>query len=191
MENNQKYFETIKCEDFEIFNLSYHNKRISNTISMNLNLQDYIYPLSNALFRYKVIYSTEGIQSIEYFKYKKKEIKSFKLIVDNEINYSKKYLNRVNINNLYNKKENTDEIIIIKNSFVTDTSIANIAIFDGANWITPKIPLLKGTTRARLLNEQIIFEKDITIEMLKHSQKFALLNAMIGFDVIEDYSFFE
>ena len=35
-----KYFETIKCEDFEIFNLEYHNKRVSNTIGLNINLLD-------------------------------------------------------------------------------------------------------------------------------------------------------
>ena len=37
-----KYFETIKCDDYEIFNLDYHNKRIANTIGLNLNLQEYI-----------------------------------------------------------------------------------------------------------------------------------------------------
>ena len=29
--NENIYFETIKCEDFEIFNLEYHNKRVVNT----------------------------------------------------------------------------------------------------------------------------------------------------------------
>jgi 4-amino-4-deoxychorismate lyase len=32
-----KYFETIKCDDYEIFNLDYHNKRIANTIGLNIN----------------------------------------------------------------------------------------------------------------------------------------------------------
>ena len=26
------YFETIKCEDFEVFNLDFHNKRVARTI---------------------------------------------------------------------------------------------------------------------------------------------------------------
>lgn len=191
MENKEKYFETIKCDDFEIFNLPYHNKRIANTIGLNINLQDYIYPASNKLLRCKVIYDEEGIQCIDYFSYKKRDIKSFKLVFDDEIDYSKKYLNREYIDNLYKKKDKADEIIFIKNALVTDTSIANIAIFDGSNWITSKYPLLKGTTRARMLNEQVIFEKDITVEMLKNAKKIALLNAMIGFDILEDYSFFE
>ncbi|WP_072680449.1 aminotransferase class IV family protein [Arcobacter sp. LA11] len=184
------YFETIKCEDFEVLNLDYHNKRVANTIGLNINLQEYIYPPSNELLRCKVIYDEEGITDVEYFKYKKREIKSFKIIVEDKINYSKKYVNRTALDNLFNQRENADEIIIIKNDFVTDTSIANIAIHDGSSWITPKTPLLYGTTRARLIEEKRIFEKEITIDMLKNAKKFALMNAMIDFDILEDYSFF-
>ncbi|RYA24464.1 branched-chain amino acid aminotransferase, partial [Malaciobacter halophilus] len=36
------YFETIKCEDYEVFNLSYHNKRIAKTIARNFDLSEYI-----------------------------------------------------------------------------------------------------------------------------------------------------
>lgn len=186
-----EYFETIKCDDFEIFNLEYHQKRVANSIGMNLSLQDYIYPLSNKLLRCKVIYSEDGIEDVQYFEYKKRTIKSFKLVFDDEIDYSKKYLDRRCIDEHYSKKASTDEIIIIKNGLITDTSIANIAIFDGHNWLTPKIPLLQGTTRDRLLEEKRIFEKDITVDMLKGAKKVALMNAMIDFDILEDYSFFE
>lgn len=184
------YFETIKCDDYEVFNLDYHEKRIAKSIALNLNLQEYIYPPSNELFRCKVIYTQDGIEDVQYFKYKKRDIKSFKIIVDDDIDYSKKSLDRECIDNLFEKKEQADEIIIVKNGVVTDTSIANIAIFDGTNWITSKSPLLEGTTRARLLEEKIIFEKDITLEMLQKAKKLALMNAMIDFDVIEDYSLF-
>ncbi len=187
---NNKYFETIKCDDYEVFNLDYHEKRVANTVALNLNLQDYVYPPSHELFRCKVIYSQDGIEDVQYFKYKKRDIKSFKIIVDDNIDYSKKFLNRDSIERLFNKKDNADEIIIIKNGIVTDTSIANIAIFDEDNWVTSKIPLLKGSTRARLLENRTLFEKDITLEMLQNTKKIALMNAMIDFDVLEDYSLF-
>lgn len=185
-----KYFETIKCDDYEAFNLEYHNRRVANTIGLNLNLQEYIYAPSNQLLRCKVIYTQEGIEDVQYYKYQKREIKSFKVVIDDKIEYSKKYLDRSSLDNLFNQKKNADEIIIIKNGFVTDTTIANIAIFDGSNWISPKSPLLYGTTRARLIEEKIIFEKDITFDMLKKAKKIALMNAMIDFDILEDYSLF-
>lgn len=184
-----KYFETIKCEDFEIFNLEYHNKRVSNTIGLNLNLQEYIYPISNELLRCKVIYDETGVIDVLYFPYKKREIKSFKILNDNEVEYSKKYLNRTKLDELFEKKENCDEIIIVKNGVVTDTSIANIVIFYDGLWITSKNCLLNGTTKARLIEEKKLIEKDITLEMLQNSSKLALMNAMIGFDEIKDYSF--
>ena len=73
------------------------------------------------------------------------------LIIDNQINYNSKKLNRINIDTLYAKKALNDEIIIIKNGLVTDTSIANIAILYEGKWLTPKTPLLYGTTRSRYL----------------------------------------
>ena len=70
-----KYFETIKCDDFEVFNLEYHNKRVANTIGLNINLQEYIYPISDELLRCKVIYDESGIIDVLYYPYKKREIK--------------------------------------------------------------------------------------------------------------------
>ncbi|MFW2308283.1 aminotransferase class IV, partial [Aliarcobacter butzleri] len=75
-----------------------------------------------------------------------------------------------------------DEVIFIKNEIVTDTTIANIAIFYVNSWITSKNCLLGGTTRARLIDEKKLLEKDITMDMLKNASKVALMNAMIGFD---------
>ncbi|WP_368031095.1 aminotransferase class IV family protein [Arcobacter sp. s6] len=185
-----KYFETIKCDDYEIFNLDYHNKRVANTIGLNFNLQEYIYPLSADLLRCKIIYNKDEIIDVQYFPYEKKEINSFKLVYD-DINYSKKYLNRDTLDKLYEQKNDCDDVIIIKNNIVTDTSIANIAIFYENQWITSKNCLLKGTTRDRLINDKFLIEKDISVKMLKKASKIALMNAMIGFDIKEDYSFSE
>ncbi|MDS1314255.1 aminotransferase class IV family protein [Aliarcobacter butzleri] len=182
-----KYFETIKCEDFEVFNLDYHQKRVANTIGLNINLQEYINPISEELLRCKLIYDENGVVDVLYFPYKKREIKSFKIIFDNEIEYSKKYLNRAKLDELYEKRDDCDEVIIIKNEIVTDTTIANIAIFYENSWITSKNCLLDGTTRARLLEEKKLFEKDITLDMLKNASKVALMNAMIGFDEIKNF----
>ncbi|MDN5100870.1 aminotransferase class IV family protein [Aliarcobacter butzleri] len=182
-----KYFETIKCEDFEVFNLDYHQKRVANTIGLNINLQEYINPISEELLRCKLIYDENGVVDVLYFPYKKREIKSFKIIFDNEIEYSKKYLNRTKLDELYEKKDDCDEVIIIKDGIVTDTTIANIAIFYENLWITSKNCLLGGTTRARLLEEKKLLEKDITLDMLKNASKVALMNAMIGFDEIKDF----
>ncbi len=186
----KKYFETIKIEDYNIFNLSYHEKRIAKTIGLNICLQEYIYPPSSCLLRCKIVYDETGILEVNYFPYKKRDIKTFRLIFDDEIEYSKKYLDRVSLETLYNQRQNCDDIIIIKNGIVTDTSIANIAVFLDNKWIISKDSLLEGTTKMKFLEENKLLEENITLEMLKEASKIALLNSMMGFDVIEDYSFF-
>jgi len=185
--NDLTYFETIKCEDEEVFNLHYHNQRISRTIGMNINLQEYIYPPNNKLLKCKVIYDQDGIINIEYLPYKERDINSFKIIIDNQIEYKFKSIDRKNIDKLYNKKVNCNEIIIIKNGYITDTSIANIAIFENGIWLTPKKPLLQWTTLDRLIDLDYIKQSNITLKQLQQTSKIALMNAMIGFKVIENF----
>ena len=181
------FFETIKCEDYEIFNLEYHQKRVARTIGININLQDYIYPISEELLRCKVVYDKDEILDVLYFPYNKREINSFKIIFDDNIDYSKKYLNRDELDSLFAQRGHCDEIIIVKAGIVTDTSIANIAIFYDGVWITSKNSLLNGTTKDRLIEEKKLIEKDISVDMLKNSSKIALMNAMIGFDIKDEF----
>ena len=70
---------------------------------------------------------------------------------------------------------------MLKNSLITDTSIANLAIFDGKKWLTPKTPLLNGTTRARLLESGFLSQEDINVTMLLNAKKLGIMNAMMGF----------
>ena len=62
--------------------------------------------------------------------------------------------------------KDVDEVIIEKNGYLTDTTIANIAFFDGKQWFTPEKPLLKGTMRAKLIEEGFLQTKNIKSEEL-------------------------
>jgi 4-amino-4-deoxychorismate lyase len=182
------YFETIKCEDQNIFNLEYHQKRIARTIGKNINLAEYIYPITDELLKCKVVYDKDDILDIVYSPYIPRVIKSFRILTSKDIEYKYKATNRDDIEYLYKKRENCDEIIIVKNGLITDTSIANIAIFENNIWLTPKVPLLQGTVRDKLLDENYIKESNITLSRLLKAKRIALMNAMIGFKVIEKFS---
>lgn len=183
-----KFLETIKVLDGVVYNLKYHQKRYESVlkylgVSEYKNLQEYINPPKDGLYRCRLVYDEKNID-IEYLKYKKRDIRTLKLIYDDEISYFQKSVLRENIDNLFVQKENCDEILIVKNSLLTDTSIANIALYDGKRWFTPKRPLLKGTTRQRFLDDGKIFELDIKVDDLFKYKKISLLNAMIDFDII-------
>jgi len=179
------FLETIKILDGVALHLEYHQERLNKALDTtnNYNLYDLIEPPRDGLYRCRVVYDTKELK-IEYLPYTKREIKTLKLVVNDTIEYANKYANRDEINQLVNLKENCDDILIAQNGLVLDTSIANIAFFDGREWFTPKTPLLKGTCRARLLDEGKIIEKDISVQEIKSFKKIALMNAMIDFDII-------
>ena len=181
----KELLETIKIEDGQIMNIEWHNRRCNKSRlelfneKKVLNLEEFIDPPKEGLYRCRIIYDKK-INSIEYIPYTPKKIKSFKIVKSN-INYSYKYTNREELNKLL---ENAyDEIIIEKNGFLTDTTIANIAFYTGEKWISPKEPLLNGTLRERLLSENFLILKNIKKEDIQKYSHFALMNAMIGFEI--------
>ena len=181
------FIETIKILDGKVYNIEWHNRRFNQTrldifgLDKSINLIEYINPPPIGLFRCRIVYDIDII-SIEYIPYSPKVINSFKIVQSN-IDYKYKYSNRDELNSLKESANGYDDIIIEKNGLLTDTTIANIAFFDGNEWITPKTPLLKGTIRAKLVNRGFLIPKDINSDKLKHFSNFALMNAMIGFQI--------
>ncbi len=149
------------------------------------DLASLIKPPDNNLYRCRIIYDAASF-AIEYIPYRRRVIRKLQLVRADGLDYALKYADRSALDALFMQKGDADDILIIKNSLVTDTSIANIAFFDGRRWLTPRHPLLKGTTRARLLDEQKIFESEIHLDDLDKFSHFALLNAMIGFEEIKN-----
>jgi len=188
------FLETIKAVDGEILHIKYHQKRYEDVMRSFghkefKNLSDYLNPPKFGVYKCRLIYNKENDIDVSYDSYKKRGINSFKLVFDNNIEYSKKSLSRTHIEKLYEKRDDCDEILIIKNLLVTDTSIANIAFYVDGVWMTPKNPLLKGTTRERLLDEGKIIEADIKTQHLRKFTSVALLNAMVDFDILESFEF--
>ena len=77
---------------------------------------------------------------------------------------------------------NEDEIIIVQNGQITDTSYSNLVFFDGEKWITPTTYLLNGTMRQSLLQTKQIIEKPIQVEDLNRFESFKLINAMMDLE---------
>lgn len=186
------YLETIKLEDGELCHLSYHQKRVDSVLKREFDLAKTISTCRDfpkwGLYRCRVVYDEDG-QSVSFHSYKKRDISTLKVVFDNNIEYSKKYENRDDLNKLFEQRESCDDVLIVKNLKVTDTTIANIAFYKDGRWVTPKEPLLKGTTRQRLLDDGFLVEEDIMVQQLRTFEKVALLNAMIGFEIVENLKF--
>lgn len=190
----QQFVETIKMKDGKPQHLAYHQARMERTIrhffptlsdTAMPSLRQLITPGESektGIFKVRVVYGAKGdVEAVEYAPYTMREIHSLQVVEDDDIDYTYKSCNRSRLSQLAARKGTCDEVIIIKNGLITDTSFTNLAIYDGKYWLTPKHPLLLGTKRAYLLERGIIKEADITLEDLKKAQKVSLFNAMIEF----------
>lgn len=196
---NPILFETIKIHNKILQNINYHNDRFNRTrfklfgFRGQVKLEEIIkllIDMDDRVYKCRVMYS-KNIEKIEFEPYTPKTINSLKLVECNDINYNHKYLDRSKINELYKQRENYDDILIIKNGLVTDTSYSNIVFWDGSNWITPSTPLLPGTKRKKLMAEKKITEKEIKVSDLQSFEKARIINAMIDLEDLPDLLVFD
>lgn len=179
------FIETIRIEDGKIYNLDYHIERFNRTRvafwkdGAPLDLRAFVSPQSLAgMYKCRVVYGRE-IEEITYVPYQMRDVSSLRLVVADTVDYTYKSTNRENLNALYAQRKMADDVLIVKDGCLTDTSIANVALYDGKMWCTPSRPLLRGTKRAELLDKKIIVEKDIPQAHLGEYSKIMLFNAMI------------
>jgi 4-amino-4-deoxychorismate lyase len=182
--------ETIKVKNRQLQNIDWHNLRLNYsrqilfgaTTAWDLTQMIEIpNTLSNGVYKCRVTYD-EQLQKVEFEVYPPKAIQTLKICHSNTIDYAFKYANRNALTDLFQQKANCDDVLIVKNGWVTDTSYCNIAFGDGQKWFTPQNPLLKGTHRAFLLHQGTIQTKNIHINDLRRFQYFKVFNAMMHWE---------
>ncbi len=187
-------FESIRISEGRINNIRFHNLRFNRTRRLLFGTKNTIYLQNHiqipdyakkGVFKCRIIYNSH-IQSIAFEPYKPRTIESLQVIRGIHIEYSFKYTDRTTFQALLSQCSEADEILIVKNGLITDTSYTNILLFDGTIWSTPRQPLLAGTMRASLLRKGIIIEKDLTLDHLVNAQNIRLINAMLPFEAAID-----
>lgn len=178
--------ESIKCFNGELINLPYHQARFNLSRKAHFRpcteislAESVIIPekAGKGLFKCRIIYSRK-IEKIEFQPYSYRSVGSLKLVESNEIDYRYKYTQRQHLEQLFEKRGMNDDILIVKNGYISDSYMANVIFFDGKRWWTPDSPLLPGTQRARLIHQRKIFVCSITPGDLYKYKKAGLINAM-------------
>jgi len=184
-----RLIESIRLSHSKLENLSYHEARMNQAravlfgCKVPLKLPSQIQipeSLDEKVYKCRVLYKEE-IEQIEFVPYQVKPICSLKLVECNTINYTYKYENREIFSSLMAHRGDCDDILIVKNGYITDTSYCNIAFFDENRWVTPSTPLLAGTQRQKLLDKGIIHEQEIRVDDLQKFTHARLMNALMGF----------
>jgi 4-amino-4-deoxychorismate lyase len=185
-----RLIESIKLENGRFHRLHYHQARLDRSLRDLFQLKDAInlstillnqqHPKAG-LFKCRIVFEKQ-VESIEFIPYTPRHSLSLKVVQDLSIDYKHKYEDRSRINSLFEQRQFCDDVLIVKNGFVTDSSYSNIVFFNGFRWITPSTPLLNGTMRQFLLDAAEIKEEAIAIQDIPSFKTFRLINAMHGFD---------
>lgn len=188
------FVEVIKIKDGVFVDPQPHIDRIFRTTlhfflePLTVVLVDKMIPadLCKGVVKCRIVYNSKAV-SIDFEPYKMRTIRSLAIVEDMTIDYSFKYLNRDSIDKLFARRKDCDDILIVKNSLVTDTSFTNVVFKDVEGKLyTPTSTLLAGTKRQRLLEAGIIEEKEVHINNIYLYAGVYLINAMID---IEDEIF--
>jgi len=154
--------------------------QLKNVFNLSTELMNQKHPKSG-LFKCRIVYEKQ-IEAIEFLPYEPRKIESLKVVYDQTIDYSYKFEDRTKIDALFEQRQFCDDVLIVKNGFVTDSSFSNIIFFDGYKWITPNAPLLKGTMRQFLIDAAEIKEQPVSVQDIPSFKSFRLINSMLGFD---------
>ena len=188
-----QFVETIRIEGGRAMNLPLHEARM-NATRMHfaphvapIGLQKWLdgAPISEERIKARVVYDVDGVRETTFETYKRRNIERLRLVEDNAINYTFKSTDRHELDRLLALRNGCDEVLIVKNGLITDTSFTNVAFFDGHKWVTPAQPLLNGTMRQWLLQCGQLTEAQITPASLASFQRIMLFNAMISAHELE------
>lgn len=184
--------ESIRCQDGVFHNLAYHQRRVDHAFRSLFNhpphdlarLLESVQRPSSGLWKCRIEYDETSARP-ELTPYTPRVVRNLLAVHDDAISYPHKYRDRRAIDYWYALRGTCDDILVVKNGEVTDTSIANIVFRRGSDWYTPLNPLLPGTMRQYLLEAGKIRAMTIRKEDIPAFDSFRLVNAMTGFEAPE------
>lgn len=183
------FTEAIKVKDGKFYDLDAHIERISRTIlqffdkSIIFSLSEYHIPddKREGLFKCRIVYG-EQIVSVEFIPYTFRTINKLTVMDGGDIDYDYKWVDRTAFDKLLQYKGDGDDLLIIKNGLVTDTSFSNVVFENESGLYTPSSFLLNGTKRQSLLHRGIINERVIRREDIYSFSKIRIINSMVDLE---------
>ena len=183
------FFESIKLLDGKFYRLKLHQQRVNKAfadfypdeepINIVAQLNQFTFP-QEGIFKCRMVYDVD-VQSLEFAPYVRRDIHSLKLVETDMESRPYKMEDRSALNAAFALRDGCDDVLLVKDALLSDASYSNIALYDGENWITPRLPLLYGVNRAQLISEGKLIEKDIKPVDLVNFQYICLFNSMIEF----------
>ncbi|MFP4562227.1 MAG: aminotransferase class IV [Spirochaetia bacterium] len=184
--------ESIRLDPEGPVNLVYHQARLDRSmahffrsprVDLEMLLRDLPRPSRGTRYKVRVVYGRE-VREVTVRPYAVRDLKRVRIVHDDSIDYRYKYLDRSGLDELKRsavppERTESEDILIIKNGLLTDTTFSNVALFDGHEWVTPDSVLLPGTRRARLIDEGKVRPVRIGCGDLTKYSRISFINAML------------
>ena len=190
-----QFFESIKLLDGKLQMFDLHNQRLNTTrnvffenckqieLSKEISIPcDY----KEGLVKVRIEYD-RYLNRIDFLPYEIKNHNLVKFLINEDITYEHKDTNRNALDAFLKSNLKFDDVIFVKNGFLTDASYSNLALFKNDVWFTPTNCLFKGIKRGSLLSKSKLQEEEVMLKDLHKYEKIAFINAMRDFEKI--YSF--
>jgi 4-amino-4-deoxychorismate lyase len=182
----KQFVETIRVQDGALLHFDSHLERLRHTMfhffgtvpSISMRYIELPEVMRLGTVKCRILYS-KHIESVEFQPYQKRLIRSLKIVHDDAIDYGYKSTDRKPLQQLLEQKQQADEIIIVKNGFVTDSSFSNLLFENEEGFFLPDTFLLNGIQRQSLLRQQLVREIPIREEDIPNFSRVHLVNAML------------
>ena len=185
--------ESIKLLDGEFYNLAYHEARMQHSLSslfgrndkpgLKSLLLETEYPRTG-LYKCRILYNDQS-RNVSFYPYEPRRLNTIRVVHDDAITYTYKYEDRRAIDRLFAMRDGCDDVLIVRRGKVTDCSYSNVVFRKGLEWFTPEVPLLKGTMRQKLVDENKIRPREILPGDIRSFDGLKVINAMLEFDSVE------
>lgn len=179
-------FETCLVVDGEVKNRRDHDARVAcssrelwnQSIQLPWDVLEAEIPKEGQI-RLRVEYNADGVARVDSRPYFESEMTLVRLF-ETFLIYNHKFADRNDLEAIYKHRGAAHDVLMVIDGLVTDTTMANVAIFDGTHWLTPRKPLLLGTCRARMIRQGLLKETDITEADIREAQSVVIMNALRG-----------
>ena len=157
----ERFIETIKVLDGQFYNLEAHERRARVTAEaffgkpLAWEVGRMVVPaaMCSGLVKCRVVYDSE-VREVSFQPYVMRRIRSLRLVNGDGVDYRYKSMDRSVFARLLEQRGECDDVLIVRDGWVTDTSFTNVVFEDaGGGLYTPETCLLEGTRRQSLLDE--------------------------------------
>ena len=186
-----RFLETIRIRDGAPLHLDGHQLRVDDTfrvfypgippLSLAAVISDSVIDAS-ADQRCRIVYD-DSTHEVTVTPLQPRTIRSLRLLdLPPDYDYGYKYADRRILELAFARRGDADDVLLIRDGWITDTSVANVAFRANGRWYTPALPLLAGTTWKRLVSDGVIVPRPIHVDDLPRYEACVVFNALNDWD---------